>query len=55
MRPLVVELLYEIIEFALLLQTVHARGPGGFRFESEMHALMTAIREASKHSGLQRA
>jgi hypothetical protein len=42
-RPLVVELLYKIIEFALLLQTVHARGTSGFRFERKMHAFMAVI------------
>jgi hypothetical protein len=42
-RPLVVELLEKIIEFALLLQTVHARGTSGFRFEGKMHAFMPAI------------
>jgi hypothetical protein len=42
-RPLVVELLEKIIEFAMLLQTVHARETSGFGFERKMHALMPAI------------
>src|SRR6266568_381256 len=42
-RPLVVELLEKIIEFALLLQTVHARGTSGFGFERKMHALMPTV------------
>src|SRR5258708_14067700 len=42
-RPLVVEFLEKIIEFALLLQTVHACGTSGFVFESEMHALMPTV------------
>ena len=43
MRPLVVELLEKIIEFALLLQTVQARGTSGLHFERKMHAFMSAI------------
>jgi hypothetical protein len=42
MRPLVVELLKKIIEFALLLQTVQACGASGLRFERRVHALMPA-------------
>src|SRR5437763_429688 len=43
MRALVVELLEKIIEFALLLQTMHASGTSGFRFEGKRHAFMPAI------------
>src|SRR5438067_11962694 len=42
-RPFVVELFKKIIEFALLLQAVQARRASGFRFKSEMHALVAAI------------
>jgi hypothetical protein len=38
-----IELFEVIIEFALLLHTVEARGTSGFRFEGEMHTLMPAI------------
>jgi hypothetical protein len=38
-----VELLEKIIEFGLLLQTVQTCGTSGFRFKSEMHALVPAI------------
>src|SRR4029077_10854358 len=43
MGPLVVELFEKIIEFALLLQAVPARGARGLRFEREVHAFMPAI------------
>src|SRR5467141_2421380 len=43
MGPLVVEFFEKIIEFALLLQAVPARGARGLRFEREVHAFMPAI------------
>jgi hypothetical protein len=43
MRALVVELFQKIIEFALLLQAVQARGASGLRFERKVHAFMPAI------------
>jgi hypothetical protein len=43
MGPLVVELFEKIIEFALLLQAVPARGARGLRFEREVHRFMPAI------------
>jgi hypothetical protein len=42
-RPLVVELADEGIEARLLLQAVHAGRPGGFLFQRQVHALMTAV------------
>ena len=43
MGPLVVELFEKIIEFALLLQAVAARGARGLRFEREVLAFVPAI------------
>jgi hypothetical protein len=43
MWPLLVELFDEVVELGLLLQNVGASGTGGFLFEGEMHAFMTAI------------
>jgi hypothetical protein len=42
-RPLVVEFAHEGVEASLLLQAVHARRAGGFLFQGQVHALMTAI------------
>ncbi len=43
MRPFLVELLREIVEPGLLLETVHARRPGGLLLEREMHPLVAAV------------
>ena len=43
MRPFGVELVHEVVEAGLLLQAVHARGPGCLLFEGAVHALMAAI------------
>jgi hypothetical protein len=41
--PFDIELVDEVVEAGLLLQGVHARRPGCFFFEGEVHALVAAI------------
>jgi hypothetical protein len=41
--PFKIELVHEFVEAGLLLQAIHARRRGCLLFESQMHALMTAI------------
>ena len=43
MRPFEIELVHEFVEAGLLLQGVHARWPGCFLFEGEVHALVAPI------------
>ena len=43
MRSFGVELLHEGVEAGLLLEAVHARRPGGFLLEGEVHALVAAV------------
>jgi hypothetical protein len=42
-RALLIKFLYEGVEFRLLLQDVGAGGTGGFFFQSQVHAFMTAV------------
>jgi hypothetical protein len=43
MRPVVVEILDEVIELPLLLEEVFGGRFGGFLLERQMHALVAAI------------
>ena len=43
MWPFGIELVHEVVEASLLLQGIHAGGPGCFLFEGEVHALVAAI------------
>ena len=43
MWPFQIELVEEVVEAGLLLQGVHAWGPGCFLLQGEMHALVAAV------------